>query len=147
MNACTKLRLGGVAGLVVVVGLPLAAYLMRGNANGGCALDGAKINTAYRVQIVDGHGDSHAFCCLRCAQLWLKRQSAPPQSVVVADESSGEEIDAQEAVYVRSSVVTTPATGNRIHAFRSRADAEKHADRFGGTVLSESETPLYMGAH
>jgi nitrous oxide reductase accessory protein NosL len=44
---------------------------------------------------------------------------------------------------VRSSVVTTPATANRVHAFRSRADAEKHADKHGGTVLSEAEMPFH----
>jgi len=65
-----------------------------------------------------------------------------PRSVRVTDEASGKLIDAGDAHYVRSSVVTNPATGNRVHAFRNRADAEKHADIHGGTVLSESERPF-----
>jgi hypothetical protein len=35
-----------------------------------------------------------------------------------------------------------PATGNRVHAFRSRSDAQQHADKFGGTVLPDAEKPF-----
>jgi hypothetical protein len=142
MNARKTRWVAGVAVVAVVVGLPLAGYIIRRHGEPGCALDGAKINQDYRVEVVASDGRTHAFCCLRCAEIWLGRQSTPPRTVLVTDEASGNLIDARDAFYVRSSVVTTPATANRVHAFLSRADAEKHADKHGGTVLSGSEKPF-----
>ena len=59
-----------------------------------------------------------------------------------SDEVSGEPVDARSAHYVRSDVVTTPATGNRVHVFRRRVDAERHAALFAGTVLTGAERPF-----
>jgi endogenous inhibitor of DNA gyrase (YacG/DUF329 family) len=133
---------GALALLVVTVGLPVAAHWARRQSRPGCALDGGKIDPLYRAAVVDGEGAAREFCCLRCAEIWLGHQTAPAQAVLVTDEASGEAIAAAAAFYVRSFVVTTPATGNRTHAFRSRTDAENHAARFAGTVLSESEKPF-----
>jgi hypothetical protein len=123
--------------LALAVALPLLGYLARRPLT-GCALDGVKINPDYRVEVVDAGGARRAFCCIRCAQIWLGHQSAPLRAITVTDETSGEPIDAAAAWYVRSSVVTVWTTGNRIHAFRDRADAEKHAATFAGVVLSGS---------
>ncbi len=132
-----------LAGLAVVVGLPLLAHWLRhGAGGGGCAVDRVRIDPAYRVEAVDSEGRTHAFCCPVCARIWLRQQTAPPRAVTVTDEASGQRLEAAAAYYVRSSVVTTPTTGNRVHVFRSRADAERHADRFGGIVLPDSERPL-----
>jgi hypothetical protein len=130
-----------LVGLVVVAGLPLAGHWARRHRAEGCALDGAAVNPAYRVEVVDASGHPHAFCCLRCAQIWLE-DKPDPRAVTVTDEASGEPIDAAAAWFVRSSVVTMPTTGNRVHAFRTRADAERHADQFWGVVLSGSERPF-----
>ena len=62
-----------MVGLVVLVGLPIAAHWVRRAEKAGCALDGTKINPVYRVVIVDDRGRSHEFCGLSCAQLWLRR--------------------------------------------------------------------------
>jgi len=134
--------LSALAGLAVVVTLALVAHWARGRPAQGCALDGAKIDPVYRVEIVDGQGQGHDFCCLVCARLWLDRQTTRPQAIRVTDEASGETIDAATAFFVRSSVVTRPTTGNRVHVFRNRSDAEKHADLFGGFVLPEAEGPF-----
>jgi len=142
MNERKGSWLTGLAVLATVVGLALAGHLVRRNGDPGCALDGTRINAEYRVEAVDEDGRVHAFCCLRCAEIWVGRQSTAPRSVRVTDEFSGRLIDAGDAHYVRSSVVTNPPSGNRVHAFRNRADAEKHADIHGGTVLSESERPF-----
>jgi len=130
--------LSTLAGLVVVVGLAAAAQWARHGTQEGCALDGSRIDPIYRVDIVDDRGESHAFCCPTCARLWLARRPDPPRAITVTDEASGERIDAAGAYYVRSAVVTRPTTGNRVHVFRSRADAEKHAEAFGGVVLPEA---------
>ncbi|HKB42488.1 MAG TPA: hypothetical protein VKD72_39035 [Gemmataceae bacterium] len=132
----------GLAGLFVVIGLPLAGHLARRNAEAGCDLDGVKIDRRYRVEIVDNQQERHTFCCLRCAQLWMQHQSTAPRSITVIDEESGEPVDAAAAYYVRSFVVTQQSTGNRIHVFRDRAAAERHAEKHWGTVLPESENPF-----
>jgi hypothetical protein len=129
-------------GLLVVVGLPLGGHWARRHAEPGCALDGTKLDPLYRIEIIDSEEARHVFCCPRCAQVWLERQPAPPRAITVVDESSGEQIPASTAYYVRSFVVTIPSTGNRIHAFRSRAAAEEHALTHTGTVLLESENPF-----
>jgi hypothetical protein len=134
--------LSTLLGLTAVAGLALAGAWVRSRPSGGCALDGAPIDPIYRVEIIDGRGETHAFCCVTCARLWLTRQPASPRNIVVTDETSGQPIDADSACFVRSFVVTRPTTGNRVHAFRSRADAEKHAEQFGGVVLSEAESPF-----
>jgi hypothetical protein len=131
-----------LAGLAVVVGLPVAGHWARDRAEPGCALDGARIEALYRAEVVEEGGSSREFCCLRCAAIWLERHPAAPRAVRVTDEASGRMIDAAAAHYVRSRVVTTPATGNRVHAFAGRADAENHAARYAGTILSESERPF-----
>jgi hypothetical protein len=130
-------------GLVVVVGLPLLErWSRRPPSASACALDGVQIAPIYRVEVVDNRGATHAFCCLRCAEIWLEHQSALPREVRVTDEESGQPVAAAAAWYVRSSVVTVPTTGNRVHVFRNRADAERHAETFAGTVLPEAKQPL-----
>ncbi len=131
-----------LVGLVVLVGLALVGHWARRPSGPVCALDGAPLVPDYQVEIVDAHGTTRSFCCVRCAEIWLRREQGRPQAITVTDEASGEPIDAAQAWYVRSSVMTTPATRNCIHVFRSRADAEKHADAFAGAVLSESERPF-----
>ena len=53
-----------------------------------------------------------------------------------------EEVDAASAWFVRSQVVTNPVTGNRVHAFRNPDDARRHAEAFGGVLLSGAERPF-----
>ena len=135
------LRLGVVvyAGSLLLMSVDLWA---RRQAGDGCALDGMAIQAPYRVDVTDARGQTHSFCCLRCAEIWMGQQAKPVLAIRVTDETSGEMIDAGEAHYVHSQVVTTPTTGNRIHAFRHLADAERHARRELGGVLSGSERPF-----
>jgi hypothetical protein len=147
MSADTAWRLRGLAGLAVVVGLPLAGHWARHRHEAGCALDGAQVPAIYQVEVIDAQGRSHAFCCLRCAQLWLEQAPEAPRTITVTDEASGQALDAAAAHYVRSWVVTTPATGNRIHVFASRARADKHAAAFGGIVLPAPEGPFGRWLH
>lgn len=128
--------------LLAIVGLPLAGHWARRGLDNRCAFDGSKIEPLYRVRIVDDEGRDQQFCCVRCAEWWLQRRSAPPRAIQVTDECSGQEIDAAAAYYVRSLVVTTPTTGNRIHVFRNPAEADKHAHDCRGRLLLEFERPF-----
>ncbi len=129
-------------GLLLVVGLPIAGSLVRRQSADRCALDGSAIDPALKVRIVDDQGESRPFCCIQCAVWWLERQTHEPKSIWVTDESSGQEINAGTAIFVRSTVVTMPTTGNRIHAFGQLTDAERHAEAARGTVLSQAEGPF-----
>jgi hypothetical protein len=107
-----------------------------------CALDGIAIVPIYAVEIVDAERQKHRFCCVRCAEYWLAQQTSPASEIYVTDEVSGQLVEAGEAFFVRSSVETNAVTGNRIHAFENRADAEGHAAQFRGRLLAEGERPL-----
>ena len=130
-----------VAGLLVVVGLPLAGKWARRHAPPRCARDGLPIEASYRVRVEVRGGESLEFCCVECAVRWHEHQSERP-AVYVTDEAGGGEIDARSAHFVRSMVVTNPVTGNRVHAFRDRAAAEEHARIFHGRVLRGADRPF-----
>src|SRR5438067_8683004 len=100
----------------LVVGLPFLGHWFRQQHGSRCALDGSMIEPAYRARVVDQGGRSHEFCCVRCAATWLHHRGAKPAAVYVTDEVTGGEIPAEDAVFVRSAVVTAAVTGNRVHA-------------------------------
>jgi hypothetical protein len=131
------------ATLGLAVGLPLAGSWLRRTPGPRCTLDGLELSDLYRVRVVDAQTRALEFCCIRCAQIWLKRQAQRPRAIQVVDEASGVELSAEEAFFVRSLVVTTPSVGNRIHVFARRADAEKHANQFSGRLLEGTERPFF----
>lgn len=138
----TRFRWTLAATAAVAVALPGLGAWYRRQRLPRCALDGAAIEPIYAVEIVDARRDVRRFCCIRCAAYWLARQSAHDFEVRVADEVTGGAVDANEAFFVRSAVVTNPATGNRIHAFRLRREAEAHAAATHGRLLLGDESPF-----
>jgi hypothetical protein len=131
--------------LVVVVvagGLAVAGSWARRTFGARCALDGVRLEPRYRVRVEDDRGQSRDFCCVRCAELWLGERHERPRAVWVTDEVSGREVEAGDAWFVRSTVVTTPTSGNRVHAFREREDAEKHAAAEQGRILTGPDRPF-----
>jgi hypothetical protein len=145
MRPTTARKLLLVAGLGVVVGLPLAGKWLRQGDPPRCERDGLPIVPLYRVRVVDRAGQPHLFCCVQCARVWLERRGEAPGAVRVTDEADGREIDPRAAHFVRSPVATSPITGNHVHVFRSPADAAEHARAFGGWVLGEEERPFRDG--
>lgn len=133
----------GLIGLgVLVVGLPLAGWWLRQDSEPRCAFDGLTIQPAFQVRVVDQEEQSHRFCGVRCARLWLTRQESTPEEIRVTDEVSGEEIDARFAHFAQSAVLTDAISGNRIHVFGDEAAAEEHARSFQGWVLTDEERPF-----
>jgi hypothetical protein len=130
-------RFIGLAGLILLAATAVVGSRLRHPPAGRCALDGVAVEPRYRVRV-----GGHEFCCVRCAELWLGRREAGGQPVRVTDEATGREIDAASAYFVRSMVVTAPATGCRVHAFADRADAERHAESAHGQLLSGSDRPF-----
>jgi hypothetical protein len=122
-------------GLAVAVGLPLLGRWARSDGAERCAEDGLPIAALYRVRVVDSAGQSRQFCCVGCAEKWRRQHENSARSIWVTDEASGDEIEASTAWFVRSAVTTNSVTRNRIHAFRDRQDAERHAAAFAGEIL------------
>ena len=133
-------------GLLIVIGLPILGTWLRRQSGEGCALDGLRIDPLCEVRIVEAGDVGHRFCCLQCAQWWLQRRGEKPQTVLVTDEASGRRIDAKSAYFVRSGVITNATTGNRVHVFQNRADAERHAEVSRGTILPEGLRPFDSAA-
>lgn len=127
-------------GLVLSALLPVIGKGCR-RAAAGCAFDGAPIQPLYHVRVLGPRG-SRSFCCVRCAGWWLEREPARSPRVLVTDEAAGKEIPAARAYFVRSSVVTNPVTGNRVHAFARLQDARRHAALYGGVLLESVEKPF-----
>ncbi|MGE0606043.1 MAG: hypothetical protein AB7O62_02880 [Pirellulales bacterium] len=127
--------------LLIVVGVPLLGHLARESQSARCAFDGQPIVPIYRVRVERLADDKFSFCCLECARRWLEGHAGNPR-VLVTDETSGREIPASEAIFVRSQVVTTSATGNRVHAFANQADAQRHAESSNGQILIGARRPF-----
>jgi hypothetical protein len=145
MSIKTSKILGAAGAIAVIVGLPVIGHWLRHREGNRCALDGVAIDAIYRVRVVDDLKRNHEFCCLKCAELWLAANRGHPQAIYVTDEATGEEIEADRAFYVWSTVVTRPTTQNCVHAFAREADARKHAELFWGRVL-EGEDRLFLKA-
>ena len=127
-------------GGLLIFGLPLAARLSRRGEQGRCALDGAAIEPRFRVRLVNARGVNRTFCSLTCLANWLSHET-DIVDLYLTDEQSGREIDAESAWLVRSSVITHPASGNKIHCFARREDALRHAGIARGQLLTEIEKP------
>jgi len=139
MTQKTKKRSGVLAALTLILLLPLVGTWARRGREKCCAFDGEKILSIYRVRVVDEEGASHVFCGFTCAEKWIAAQGAKPTIIFVADEQSGREIPAASAIYVRSEVITGHVSGNKIHTFENRRDAENHARSYRGTILNHWE--------
>jgi hypothetical protein len=142
MNQKRFLRLLGL-NLVFATTIPIVASGLRDRSVPRCHLDGQPITPIFRVRLLGDAGQSWSFCCVRCAQFWLHGRLDETRGILVTDEVSGREVDTALAFFVRSNVVTTPSTGNRVHAFSRRVDAENHAARFNGTLLDDRDRPFW----
>ncbi len=132
----------GLIGLAVVAALPFVAHALRGQHSPGCEWDGLPLEPIYRVRIVERSGTTHEFCSVRCAELWLQESGSRPVRILVTDETSGAELDAATACYVRSTVATSAVTGNRVHVFSTDEAASRHAAGAHGRRLVGSERPF-----
>lgn len=121
--------------IAVFILAALAGSLLKKSGGDVCALDGMRIEPIYQVDIDPAEGKTLKFCCIGCARKWLVANKGKVGAVTLTDEVTGKRIDASIAFFVESSIITNPSTGNRIHVFAERADAEKHAKEFGGTII------------
>mgnify|MGYP001165046472 FL=1 len=131
-----------LVGLVTLATLPFAGHWIRGDDRPRCRWDGLVIEAAFRVRTGDTSGASSGFCDVGCARSWIARHPSATRKILVTDEDSGEMIDAKEAFFVRSSIITNRVTGNRWHVFRNRDRAEQHARESRGRLMAGSDHPF-----
>ena len=128
--------------IILSAALPFIGHTLRDNGSPRCDWDGIAIDSAFRVHVITMQGESHSFCCVLCAAAWVDRSASTIEKTLVTDETSGLDIAAADAFFVRSSVPTNEITGNRWHTFRTGADAQSHADATRSRVVSASDSPL-----
>jgi hypothetical protein len=140
MNTATRRRLGFLAALVLLGALPFVGRALGTPPGSRCARDGVALAGSPVVTFVERDGSEISFCCVSCAEAW--HPVGPGGAVRVTDEASGRVIDARNAWFVRSLVVAQPATRDRVHAFATRAEAERHARAYRGRILSGKQRPF-----
>ena len=131
-----------IGGLLLVAALPLAPRLFGATKSEGCTLDGLAIDSRREARVVLPSGSSIRFCGVQCAARWLHRAGVAPKEVFVTDEASGQEVKAEDAWFVQSLVAATRGTGDHVHAFARRENAERHAAAYHGTVLQGPDRPF-----
>ncbi len=118
--------------ILLVISLALGCQGERKSVEGRCDYDGAKIEPIYAVYFIFQDSIEKKYCSIACASLSFPQLKSRIKEVMVVDERSGTKIQAAQALYVESEVVTVPHVKNRIHVFANREDAEKHLKRFDG---------------
>lgn len=97
-----------------------------------CDYDGVKIEPLYAVYFTLQDGKEKKYCSIVCASLSFSELRSQIKEVIMVDERSGKKINASQAFFVESEVVTIPHVKNRVHVFGNREDAMKHLNKFKG---------------
>jgi hypothetical protein len=116
----------------VIISLGSGCKGERKSIENRCDYDGVKIEPIYAVYFTFQDGAEKKFCSIACASLSFPELKSRIKEVIVVDERSGTKINAFQALFVESKVVTAPHVKNRIHVFGNREDAIKHLDKFKG---------------
>ena len=116
----------------VIISLGSGCKGERKSIENHCDYDGVKIEPIYAVYFTLQDGTEKKFCSIACASLSFPELKSRIKEVVVVDERSGTKINASQALFVESEVVTVPHVKNRIHVFANKEDALKHIQTFKG---------------
>ena len=113
----------------------LVVYPRNIHASSRCSLDGSRIQPLYEVIIIVRDKSVRRFSSIISARIWFRENNEQASTILVTDEATGEKIDAGQAFYTESEVITTPHTRNKIHVFGKREAAELHAHEFRGKMV------------
>lgn len=126
-----------------IIMIILAFGCKKSDTPGRCDYDGAKIEPIYTVYFTLQDGTEKKFCSIICASMSFREIKRQIIEVMVVDEASEKKINASQAFFVESEVITTLHVRNRIHVFSNREDAERHLKRFNGRWV---ENPFHLSA-
>ena len=118
--------------ILLVISVALGCQGERKSMEGRCDYDGVKIEPIYAVYFTLRDGTEKKFCSIVCASMSFVALKKQIREVRVVDEPSGNKINASEAFFVESDIVTVPHVKNRIHVFAKKEDALKHIQKFKG---------------
>jgi hypothetical protein len=124
-----------------IISLVLGCKGERKSIENRCDYDGVKIEPIYAVYFTLQDGTEKKFCSIACASLSFPALKSRIKQVMVTDERSGTKINASQAFYVESEVVTVPHVKNRIHVFAKKEDALKHIQKFKGNWVENPFLP------
>jgi len=116
----------------VIIFLGLGCKGERKSIESCCDYDGVKIEPLYAVYFTLQDGAEKKFCSIACASMSFSALKRQIREVRVVDEPSGNKINASEAFFVESDIVTVPHVKNRIHVFAKKENALKHIQKFKG---------------
>ncbi|NNF44622.1 MAG: hypothetical protein HKN62_16565, partial [Phycisphaerales bacterium] len=116
----------------------VSRWSLEADRPGRCRLDGNRIHPIHQVDLMLDDRVLASFCCVRCGQEWPETPHGSYWRV--RDEVTGAPIDATNAYFVESRVVTVPSRGDRIHAFGAWPDAMDHMAQYDGTRLADPLT-------
>jgi len=118
--------------IFLIIYLVLGCQGERKSVENRCDYDGVKVEPLYTVYFTLQDGTEKKFCSVACASLSFPELKSRIKEVIVVDERSGAKINASQALFVESEVVTVPHVKNRIHVFANKEDALKHIQKFKG---------------
>ena len=118
--------------IFVIISLVLGCQEERKPIESRCDYDGVKIEPIYAVYFTLQDGTEKKFCSIACGSMSFSKLKKQIREVRVVDEPSGNKINASEAFFVESDIVTVPHVKNRIHVFANKEDALKHIQKFKG---------------
>jgi len=118
--------------IFVIISLVLGCQEEKKSIESRCDYDGVKIEPIYAVYFTLQDGAEKKFCSMACASLSFPELKSRIKEVVVVDERSGTKVNASQALFVESEMVTVPHVKNRIHVFSKEEDALKHIQKFKG---------------
>lgn len=118
--------------IFVIISLVLGCQEERKSIESRCDYDGMKIEPIYAVYFTLQDGTEKKFCSIVCASMSFSRLKKEVKEVTVVDEASEKGIDASQAFFVESEIVTVPHVKNRIHVFAKEEDALRHLKEFRG---------------
>jgi hypothetical protein len=105
-----------------------------------CAMDGARIEPIYQVDLVRAGSVVRSFCSMACARAWP--EVLPGAYWQLRDEVTGSLIDAERAHFVASRVETVPSRHESVHVFTHWEDAQAHVERHGGIAVANPFEPV-----
>jgi hypothetical protein len=127
--------------IFVIISLVLGCQGEKKLIENRCDYDGVKIEPLYAVYFTLQDSTEKKFCSIACASMSFPALKKQMREVRVVDEPSGNKIDASQALFVESEVVTVPHVKNRIHVFAKKEDALKHIQKFKGNWV---ENPFLL---
>jgi len=118
-----------------------ATIIQDGDTKMYCPSCGMTLPMFYKTNHAATHkGDTKQYCSIHCLSEDKIKNGADLKDIKVVDNKTLKFIDVKSATYVVGSSKKGTMTMKSKYAFSHKEDAQKFADKFGGTVLDFEDT-------